>query len=77
MTIQTDAVHRLGVRYPIIQGPFGGGLSTARLAATVSNMGGLGSYGAHILTPAEIGGTTDEIRSLTSPVRAQSLGLRP
>jgi nitronate monooxygenase len=29
-------------------------------------MGGLGSYGAHILAPEEIGRVTDEIRSLTS-----------
>ncbi|MGH6928657.1 MAG: NAD(P)H-dependent flavin oxidoreductase, partial [Dongiaceae bacterium] len=73
MTIQTDAVRRLGVRYPIVQGPFGGGLSTARLAATVSNMGGLGSYGAHLLAPAEIGRLADEIRSLTSQPFALNL----
>jgi len=69
----TEAVRRLGVRYPIIQGPFGGGLSTARLAATVSNMGGLGSYGAHNLPPQEIGPVANEIRSLTS--RAFALNL--
>jgi nitronate monooxygenase len=63
---ETEAARRLGVRYPIIQGPFGGGLSTTRLAATVSNMGGLGSYGAHILAPDEIGHMAAEIRSLTS-----------
>jgi nitronate monooxygenase len=73
MTIQTDAARRLGVRHPIIQGPFGGGLSTARLTATVSNMGGLGSYGAHILAPGEIGRVTDEIRSLTSQPFALNL----
>jgi nitronate monooxygenase len=36
----------LGIEYPIIQGPLGG-LSTQRLTATVSNFGGLGSFGAH------------------------------
>jgi nitronate monooxygenase len=61
----TDAARRLGVRHPIIQGPFGGGLSTTRLAAVVSNMGGLGSYGAQSLTPSAIGPVVDEIRSLT------------
>jgi nitronate monooxygenase len=60
-----DATRRLGIRYPIIQGPFGGGLSTTTLAATVANLGGLGSYGAHILAPDEIGRVTDEIRALT------------
>jgi nitronate monooxygenase len=64
--IETEAARRLGVRYPIVQGPFGGGLSTARLAAAVSDMGGLGSYGAHILAPDEIGRVAAEIRSLTS-----------
>jgi nitronate monooxygenase len=73
MTIQTDAARRLGVRYPIVQGPFGGGLSTARLAATVSNMGGLGSYGAHLLGPAEIGRVAGEIRSLTAQPFALNL----
>lgn len=61
-----DAVRRLGIRHPIIQGPFGGGFSTARLAATVSNMGGLGSFGAHHMAPEEIGRTANDIRALTS-----------
>lgn len=61
-----EAVRRLGIQHPIVQGPFGGGFSTARLAATVSNMGGLGSYGAHHLAPDEIGRVAREIRSLTS-----------
>ncbi|TGM58863.1 NAD(P)H-dependent flavin oxidoreductase [Leptospira adleri] len=61
----TEAVRRLGVRFPIIQGPFGGGLSTARLAAAVSNLGGLGSYGAHSLAPSDLGPLVNEIRSLT------------
>jgi nitronate monooxygenase len=42
------------MRFPVIQGPFGGGYSSTRLLAAVSNGGGLGSYGAHVLTPAEI-----------------------
>jgi len=69
----TEAVRRLGVRYPIVQGPFGGGLSTSRLAATVSNLGGLGSYGAYGLTPDEIVRTTQELRSLTNRPFAMNL----
>ena len=42
----TPFTRRLGLRYPIVQGPFGGGFSSARLTATVSNAGGLGSFGA-------------------------------
>lgn len=45
---------RLGIEYPIIQGPFGGGLSSVRLAAAVSHAGGLGSFGAHHLSPMQM-----------------------
>jgi nitronate monooxygenase len=65
MSMETEATRRLGTRHPIIQGPFGGGLSTVMLAATVSNMGGLGSYGAHIHKPEDIGRVTREISALT------------
>ncbi|MFD3536450.1 NAD(P)H-dependent flavin oxidoreductase [Streptomyces sp. NPDC058664] len=44
----------LGVELPIVQGPFGGGLSSVELTAAVSEGGGLGSYGAHVLAPEEI-----------------------
>lgn len=56
---------RLGIQHPIIQGPFGGGLSSVALAATVSNAGGLGSYGAHHLPPAEIGQIIRELKTAT------------
>lgn len=58
-------MQRLEMVHPIIQGPFGGGLSTATLAATVSNLGGLGSFGAHQLQPDAIAPTADAIRALT------------
>lgn len=61
-----EASKRLGIRHPIVQGPFGGGLSTTRLAATVSNLGGLGSFGAHVTAPDRIGALADELRSLTA-----------
>jgi nitronate monooxygenase len=63
--IHNEATRRLGMRHPIVQGPFGGGLSTAQLAATVSNLGGLGSFGAHQLAPERIGTIAAEIRALT------------
>lgn len=63
--MNNEAVSRLGIRHPIVQGPFGGGLSTTRMASIVSNMGGLGSFGAHILSPDEIGRVAAEMRSLT------------
>lgn len=55
----------LGIKYPIIQGPFGGGLSTVRLASTVSNLGGLGSFGAHNLEPEAIKELATDLRSHT------------
>lgn len=68
-----DATRRLGIEHPIVQGPFGGGLSTALLAATVANHGGLGSFGAHMLAPERIGAVTDEIRALTTKPFALNL----
>ena len=62
----TDAMRLLSLTLPVVQGPFGGGLSTARLAATVADLGGLGSYGAHHLPADRIGTVADEIRALTS-----------
>ncbi|MGH1485838.1 MAG: NAD(P)H-dependent flavin oxidoreductase [Cellvibrionaceae bacterium] len=56
----------IGMAYPIIQGPFGGGLSTVTLVEKVSNMGGLGSYGAHILSPNEINNLTLSIQKKTN-----------
>ena len=55
---------KLGINYPIIQGPLGGLLSQ-RLTAAVSNYGGLGSFGAHGLTPSEIKDVIAELRSMT------------
>src|SRR5580658_6523559 len=62
----------LGIEYPIIQGPLGG-LSTQRLTATVSNFGGLGSFGAHSLAPAAIKDVIAEIRELTTKPFAMNL----
>jgi nitronate monooxygenase len=63
---RSRAAQCLGIQHPIVQGPFGGGLSTARLAAIVSNKGGLGSFGTHHLAPEYIGRIAQDIRLLTS-----------
>jgi len=63
---------RLGIDYPIIQGPLGG-LSSQRLTAAVSNFGGLGSFGALSLAPEEIKSVISQIRSLTSKPFAMNL----
>ena len=55
----------LGLAHPIVQGPFGGGLSTVELAALVSNAGGLGSFGAHMLSTPEIVALAQRLRAAT------------
>jgi nitronate monooxygenase len=61
MNRKVSLTSRLGMRLPIIQGPFGGGLSTVKLAVAVTNAGGMGSYGAHLLDPEEL--STPPLRS--------------
>jgi nitronate monooxygenase len=51
---KTPLAERLGIRFPIVQGPFGGGYSSVDLVVAVSEAGGLGSFGAQLLTPQEI-----------------------
>src|ERR1700758_3785664 len=63
---------KLGIDYPVIQGPLGG-LSSQRLTAAVSNFGGLGSFGAHGLTPGAIKNVIAQIRSLTTKPFAMNL----
>jgi nitronate monooxygenase len=75
--MSTEATRRLGVTHPIVQGPFGGGLSTTRLAATVSELGGLGSFGAVNLAPADdarVGGRiAPDLRHHTAPALMAAL----
>ena len=63
---------RLGLQYPIIQGPFGG-VSSQRLTASVSNYGALGSFGAHGLKPEAIRNVIREIKALTTKPFAMNL----
>ncbi|HEX4962520.1 MAG TPA: nitronate monooxygenase [Thermoanaerobaculia bacterium] len=65
MWTSTRFTQTLGCRYPIVQGPMGGGASTAELVAAVSNAGGMGSLGAYHLEAAEILRLAEEIRHLT------------
>ena len=69
---QNRLTAKLGIEYPIIQGPLGG-LSSQRLTAAVSNFGGLGSFGAHGLAPEAIKDVIGEIRSLTAKPFAMNL----
>jgi|SRR5215469_4433598 len=69
---QNRLTAKLGIDYPIIQGPLGG-LASQRLTAAVSNFGGLGSFGALSLSPEAIKDVIAEIRSLTSKPFAMNL----
>jgi len=63
---------RLGIKYPVIQGPLGG-VASQRLTAAVSNYGGLGSFGAVGLAPGAIKDVIGELRSLTDRPFAMNL----
>lgn len=54
----------LKIEHPIVLGPMNNA-SSPELAAAVSNAGGLGSFAAALLPPAEIGESVRKIRSLT------------
>src|SRR3984885_11708992 len=66
MWYNTKASEILGIQYPILQGPFGGNLSSVELVSTVSNAGGLGGYGAYTLTPQEIIEVDKQIQAATN-----------
>ncbi|SHH64449.1 NAD(P)H-dependent flavin oxidoreductase [Flavobacterium defluvii] len=66
MWYNTKAKELLGIEYPILQGPFGGNLSTVELVAAVSNLGGLGGYGAYTNSPQEIYEIDKQIKAATN-----------
>jgi nitronate monooxygenase len=63
---KTTFTKLLGIDYPIVQGPFGGGLSSVMLTSTVSNAGGLGSFGGQPFTANEIIETCKAIRKVSN-----------
>jgi nitronate monooxygenase len=66
MWYNTKATEILGIDYPILQGPFGGNLSSVELVSAVSNAGGLGGYGAYTLSGQEIAAVDKQIRAATN-----------
>ena len=70
----TSATRALNVEIPIVLGPFGGA-SSVELTATVSQKGGLGSYGLYGYSPDRILETNREIRSATSKPYALNVWL--
>jgi nitronate monooxygenase len=66
MWYNTKAKELLGIDYPILQGPFGGNLSSVELTAAVSNAGGLGGYGAYTMSPQEIFDIDKQLKAATN-----------
>ncbi len=66
MWYNTKVAKLLTIDYPILQGPFGGNFSSVELVAGVSNMGGLGGYGAYTLSPEEMIEVHNKIKSVTN-----------
>jgi len=73
MWTNTGVTQRLNIKLPIVQGPFGGGPSSIELAATVSNAGGLGSFGAYSLPPEQIKQLAIDLRAATQNAFAVNL----
>jgi nitronate monooxygenase len=69
----TPLTRLLGVRLPIVQAAMAGGPSTPRLAAAVSEAGGLGSVAGAVLSPDELRAAIRETRALTDEPFAVNL----
>ncbi len=65
MWTDTKFTRLSGIDLPIVQGPFGGKLSSVELTAAVSNTGGLGSYGCQPFYAHEIVDISKAIREQT------------
>ncbi len=62
----TALSNRLGIKYPLVQAPMAGGFTSPELVAAVCNAGGLGSFAAALLSPADIRSGVEQVRRLTA-----------
>ena len=69
----TEVTRCLKLDVPIVQGPFGSGLSAVDLVVAVSEGGGLGSFGVHHLDGAGIRAIDAQIRARTRRTFALNL----
>ncbi|QYF94045.1 nitronate monooxygenase [Massilia sp. PAMC28688] len=69
----SEVTRRLKLAVPVVQGPFGGGMSSVELAAAVCDGGGLGSFGVHHLDAAGIGEVARRLRERTDAPFALNL----
>lgn len=73
MSLATRLTQQLGLAAPIVQGPFGSGLSAVDLVVAVSEAGGLGSFGVHHLNAEGIRDVAKQIRARTDKPFALNL----
>lgn len=64
--ISNQVTELLKIKYPIIQAPMAGGITTSNLVAEVSNCGGLGTIGAGYMTASQMREQIIELKKLTS-----------
>ncbi|MBS4175453.1 nitronate monooxygenase [Bacillus sp. FJAT-49736] len=62
---KNDITQFLNIKYPIIQAPMAGGITTSALVAAVSNAGGLGMIGAGYMNPDQIREQIKEVKGMT------------
>lgn len=66
--LNNEVTELLKIKYPIIQAPMAGGITTSNLVAEVSNIGGLGMIGAGYMDSIQMRKQIREIKKLTSKV---------
>ena len=77
MNVEDERLTRLlGVQHPLVLGPMAG-LSTPELTAAVSNVGGLGSFGAGMMAPENIRKAIQATKQLTRQPFAFNLFITP
>ncbi|MDP9368872.1 MAG: nitronate monooxygenase, partial [Chloroflexota bacterium] len=63
--LRTRLCDLLGLRYPMVQAGMGAGITTPDLVAAVSNAGGLGILGAHMMPADTLRGVIRGIKERT------------
>ncbi|HLR71046.1 MAG TPA: nitronate monooxygenase, partial [Pseudogracilibacillus sp.] len=63
--LKNSLTQLLQIKYPIIQAPMAGGITTTELVTSVSNYGGLGSVGAGYMSPDALRQQIKEIKVQT------------
>ncbi|WP_436580366.1 nitronate monooxygenase [Heyndrickxia oleronia] len=66
MDVMHEWMQRISVKYPIVQAPMAGGITTPQLVAAVSNEGALGMIGAGYLNADQTRQIIREVKSLTT-----------